>query len=363
MKILHTEASSGWGGQEMRILKEAILMREEGHEIYFAIEEKGTLIQKAEAEGFPVYSCRFQKRYWLKTAWHLSKILKENQIDLVNTHSSLDAWIAGIVAKYKNIPILRTRHISAPIREGLNSRILYGFLADMVITTCQKIVPEIVRKSRISYKNCLSIPTGLACRDLAPFFSSRDAERKKWSFRPKDFVIGTACFMRSWKGIEDLLHAAKLVSSVPHIQFLLIGKDEQNRYIRLRDALGLQKTVHFVGHVDNPFPLINALDAFVLTSTKNEGVSQATLQAAFFEKPLITTPVGGLPEVCIDGKTGIQVPVGSPEKLAEAMQKLANNTSWAEGLGKQAKSLVQDQFTDEKMVAKLKKVYAKLVLS
>ena len=51
MRILHTESSNGWGGQEIRILREAIGMRERGHEIYFAVVKGGKLAIKARRRG------------------------------------------------------------------------------------------------------------------------------------------------------------------------------------------------------------------------------------------------------------------------------------------------------------------------
>ena len=99
MRILHVEASSGWGGQEIRILREAEGLRRRGHDIFFAVMKRGKLIEKARAAGFVVYELNFYKIAWLKTLAWLLWILKKHQIDAVNTHSSLDSWIGGIAAR------------------------------------------------------------------------------------------------------------------------------------------------------------------------------------------------------------------------------------------------------------------------
>ena len=91
MKILHTESSNGFGGQEIRILREAIGMRENGHEVVMAIAKGGKLIAKARAKGFTVYELTFKKHASLSTLWHLLRIISKHKIDLVNTHSSMDA--------------------------------------------------------------------------------------------------------------------------------------------------------------------------------------------------------------------------------------------------------------------------------
>ena len=74
------------------------------------------------------------------------------------------------------------------------------------------------------------------------------------------------------------------------------------------------------------------------------GVSQASLQAAFLERPLVTTTVGGLPEVCLEGRTGLVVPPFSPESVAKAVTKLADHPALRSQLGSQGRRLVEEKF-------------------
>src|SRR6185503_9711915 len=130
MRILHTESSRGWGGQEIRILREAEGMRKRGHEVILAVNRGGALVPRAREAGFQVYELPFKKALSWKAIYALVKICKTDRIDLINTHSSLDAWIGGIAARLCKKKIIRTRHLSTPIRKGLNSRILYRALTD-----------------------------------------------------------------------------------------------------------------------------------------------------------------------------------------------------------------------------------------
>ena len=86
------------------------------------------------------------------------------------------------------------------------------------------------------------------------------------------------------------------------------------------------------------------MDIFTLLSTGHEGISQASLQASWLKKPLITTTIGGLPEVCIDGVTGLLVPPASPEKVAEAVLKLANDADLRKSMGENARKLVEKNY-------------------
>ena len=101
---------------------------------------------------------------------------------------------------------------------------------------------------------------------------------------------------------------------------------------------------------------ISALDVFTLLSTAHEGVSQASLQAAYLQKPLIATPTGGLKEVCIDKLTGIQVPVFSPDRVSEAILKLFSSKELRETYANNAKKLAK-RFSYEKMIDQMEKVY------
>src|ERR1700722_15490046 len=133
MRILHTESSSGWGGQEIRILKESRGLRDRGHACFFAVATGGGLVSKAQNEGFIVFEILFKRPRALLAIWELIKIIRSQKIDLIVTHSSLDAWIGGIAARLCCKPVLRLRHLSTAIRTGLNSRLLYKTLADFVV--------------------------------------------------------------------------------------------------------------------------------------------------------------------------------------------------------------------------------------
>ena len=342
MRILHLEASSGWGGQEIRILREAQGMRERGHVLIFAVMCKGRLAEYARAADFETYELNFRRRGWLFTLFRLLRIIRRHRIDIVNTHSSLDSWIGGIAARIAGKKVIRTRHLSTPVKGGWNSRFLYKYLADYVVTTCEAIIPSLSRQSGRPLRDFRSIATGV---DIEKIQADPD---KIAQFRKEigaAFLIGTACFMRSWKGIEDFLHAADLLRDEADIRWVIIGGGHAERYRRLAEEKKLQEIVHFTGHLENPFPAIAALDVFALLSTANEGVSQAILQAAFLKKPLIATPTGGLREVCLEGKTGILVPPFQPKRVAEAVLVLKKDQALRESLGNSGRQIVCQQFT------------------
>ncbi len=363
MRILHTESSSGWGGQEIRILKESLGLQERGHEFFFAVAKGGVLVHKAREKGFYVLELPFKKFYVLFTLVKLIWMIRRFKIDLLVTHSSLDAWMGGIAARLARCPVIRMRHLSTQIRPGLNSKLLYKTLADFVVTTSTSAAEQIQKQANILASQCVCIPTGVNTQELVVDQNAVLEFRKKYKIAPEHFLVGTACFVRSWKGIEDLLKAAALLKHKKEIKWLVIGGGFVDRYKPRAQELGIQENVIFTGHLEPPYSAMAALDVFLLLSTNHEGVSQALLQAAYLEKPLVTTPVGGLPEVCLDHKTGLVVPAFSPEKVKDAVQKLIENGDLRQELGKNGKRLVQEKFSFSSMLDQMEKIYRDGVVS
>lgn len=355
MNILQLEASSGWGGQEMRILKEAEGMRLRGHTVFFGVMKGATLGKMASKEGFRVYALNFKKLHWIFCLFSLVRILFRHKIDVVNTHSSLDGWIGGIAAKLCRKKVVRTRHLSMPIKPGLNSTLLYGKLADFVVTTCAEIVPMIVRQS--GNQKVRSVPTGIDPRKVIVEERESLDFREKLGIKEDDFLVGTACVMRSWKGINDLLEAANHLRAIPNLRFVIIGGGHAEIHHKKAKELKLEGIVQFTGHLENPYPAIGALDCFAILSTASEGVSQAILQAAYLKKPLISTPTGGLKEVCIPEETGILVPPFDSKAVASAILKLKDDPSLRERFGKNAHALAKSKFTIKRTLDEMEEIF------
>ncbi len=357
MRILYTESSCGWGGQEMRILREADGLRKKGHEIVFAINAGGKLIARAEEAGFLVYKLRFRKISAFQVIYAIVQICKTHSIDVVNTHSSLDAWLGGIAGRIARRKVIRTRHLSTPIRAGLNSRILYNHLADFVVTTSSPILATIEKQAGLSPCRLECIPTGIDPHSVKADVPKAIEFRAALGLDPKDILVGTACFVRSWKGIQDLLKAAVLLKERKEIKWVVVGGGHVDDYRSKIFELGLEGIVTFTGHLETPYSAILAMDIFALLSTAHEGVSQASLQAAYLERPLLTTTVGGLPEVCIDGVTGLIVPPASPEAVAQAVVRLADRPLLRKLYGIEARRLVEKKFMLSQMLDQMERVY------
>lgn len=354
-KILHTESSNGWGGQEIRILKESQGMRARGYQVFFAVVKGGKLAEKARKAGFVVYELEFQKIKAIKILNDLVGFIRKHDIDIVNTHSSLDAWLGGIAARITRRKVIRTRHLSTPIRKGFNSRLLYKTLADTVVTTSSGIIPMICHQAKIPLQRCRCIPTGIELLEVD--LKKVEALRQSLNLQPENILVGTACVVRSWKGIKDLMRAADYLRGYKNIKWVVVGGGYLDQY---RDFIDLGGVLTFTDHLDDPYTAIAAMDIFVLLSTAHEGISQSSLQAAFLKRPLITTTVGGLTEVNIEGQTGFLVPPFAPEKVAEAVLKLVKDPELCKQFGSAAHSRVLEKFTMKQTLDQMEEVYIRL---
>jgi hypothetical protein len=132
--ILHTEASTGWGGQEIRILREAIGMRERGHKVIIAAHPESGLLLNSEKNNFRTVPVKFKRRNFPRIVFFIKKLIEKEKIDIVNTHSSKDSWLALPAARIAgNKPlVLRTRHLSTKIHCGVSNKFLYNRLPHFI---------------------------------------------------------------------------------------------------------------------------------------------------------------------------------------------------------------------------------------
>jgi len=157
IKVLHTEWSDGWGGQEIRIINEMIAVREQGVEVFLACRDHAIIKQKALDNNIEVFTLPFRGNADFKTLFSIKNIIKSNQIDIVNTHSGKDTWVGGLAAKLAGVKFIRTRHLSNPINPSRTNFI--NELADYIFTTGETVRADMINNNRIKPEKIQSIPT------------------------------------------------------------------------------------------------------------------------------------------------------------------------------------------------------------
>jgi len=249
LSILHTEASLGWGGQERRILVEALAMRQRGHRLALACDPRGELYRRALLHRFPVTPLTFGGTHNLGAWMNLRRLLQAETPDILNTHSSLDSWVGSLAWRsLRNRPLLvRTRHLSTRVKINWPTRWLYQAPA-AIITTGQVTKELLMERLGVPAQRIFSIPTGVDLAEFVPQEKSREllAQIKI----PSDaFVFGSVAVLRSWKGHLYLLEAFQhLIADGVRAFLLLVGEGPYRVVIEEKIAqLGLQPWVRLAG--------------------------------------------------------------------------------------------------------------------
>ncbi len=357
--MLHTESSLGWGGQERRILLEAQAMRDRGHRLLIAADFRSDLYRRAGAEGFAAIPLAFKGFGKLRAWLTVRGLLVKERVDILNTHSSLDSWIGFLAWRtLRNRPaLIRTRHLSTPVKQSWPTRWLYNAPA-ATITTGRNIAELLHGRLGVPKSRLFAIPTGVSLEEFAPRLPDPGL-RASLNFPPEAFIFGTVSVLRSWKGHLFVLEAMKrLVAAGLDCYLLIVGEGPYRPVIEeCLAALDLAARVRLVGHQERAGDWLALMDAFVMASYAHEGVPQAVLQALAMAKPVVASAVGGLPEVIIPGETGLLCPPKDPGSLAEAMALLLENRALRESLGPRGQRLVVENFSRERMADRVQAVY------
>jgi glycosyltransferase involved in cell wall biosynthesis len=358
LRILHTESSNGWGGQELRILAEAEGLVRRGHQVCVAAPIGHRIHIEARSRGVPVVDFPLARKS-LAGVLALRRWLRSADVDVVNTHSSTDSWLAAVAVtslpKLARPALVRTRHVSVPIAPSFANRWLYGSAARRVVTTCEAIRHHIVRDLALPPERVVSVPTGVRPEEFEP--GDRRAARRALGLPENALLVGIVATLRSWKGHPYLLHAfAQLPTR--NALLVIIGDGPQRARLEKRTREhGLEWGVRFVGEQAQVVPWLRALDIFVLPSYAYEGVPQALVQAMMTGLPCITTPVGGIPEVAQADRTALVVPPRNSAALARAIMRLAGDGRLRAALGASAREHCLEHMHYDRMVLRMEAVF------
>lgn len=362
-KILHTEASDGWGGQEIRILQEMEGFLKRGHRLFLAAPLHSQILKQAKIRGISVKALPMNRLRWPASCLALCQLIQSEGIDIVNTHSSADSWVASAAAYLsRRRPLLvRSRHISTPISTKIINHLLYGRLPDGIITTSEAIKAEMIRKNRICGDKIVSIPTGI---QLSRFDPDRCGSglRQAWGVPPSVKVVGTIGVLRSWKGQTYFIQAARLVlQKRSDVVFFIVGEGPARPYLEKEiQKYQLEEKVRLTGHCEQVEQAFAALDLFVLASTGNEGVPQAVLQAFAMKKPVISTQIDGIMEVVRTGETGRLIPPRDPAALAEQILLHLDQPAAGKAMAEAGRRLVEKEYHFEGMLDRVERFYLQL---
>jgi glycosyltransferase involved in cell wall biosynthesis len=359
MHILHTESSCGWGGQEIRILSEASGMLERGHRVTLITPGSSNIYRAAGDYGIETVALPIERKN-LQALFAMRRWLGAHGqgVDIINTHSSTDAWMVAVanLLLRNPAPVVRTRHVSSPINKHRTTTWLYQKAVKHIVVTGEPLRQQLARDNGYRLESMTSVPTGIDLQRFRP----RDKlnARKELGLESGKFLVGILATLRSWKGHRYLLDAIASLSDLQGLQLLIVGDGPYRAKLEAhRDLLQINDRVNFVGQQDNPESWLNAMDLFVLPSYGDEGVSQAVMQAMASRLPVIATPVGGMLDAVEDEKTGLLVKVRDGEAIAAAIHRLFDDETTRKKLAAAGNEFARKRFSRELMLERMESIF------
>jgi glycosyltransferase involved in cell wall biosynthesis len=351
LAIVHTENSCGWGGQEVRILTESRGMLDRGHRVTLITPAEAPIAEAARREGIPVVAMPLRKR--LGDILALRRWLARNRANahVLNTHSSTDSWLGALAcATLPDAPaVVRTRHVSTTVH--------YRHGNSHIVTTGEAVRRLLHDTIGVPLEKMTSIPTGI---DLARFTPGDARVARARLGLPDRNALGIVATMRSWKGHTFLFDAlASERADWSGWQVLVVGggpdREALEGYVR---RLKLDDLVRFTGHQDEVVPWLQSLDLLVLPSFGDEGVPQSIMQAMACAVPVVSTPIGAIPEAVEAGVTGLLVPPRSSEGLAKGLAQLRDDPALRRRFGAKARARAERDFGIDRMLDAMEAVFA-----
>lgn len=342
LRILHTEAAKGMGGQEIYIFRHMQVMRARGHEVALLCQPDARLATLARDDGFTVHTLRMGgMARLLRGIWSVSRLVRRERYDVVNTTSRRDALIAAAGARLGGTPlVVRSRHLMSPI----NSLLTYTGLPHRVLTV-SRFVKQLLAERGVPINNIGIVPpiavpprwTNVRKDDPWQCLQDVRAEvRADLGFGEEDIVVGCVAVLREPKGHADLLRAiAPLCKANPRLHLVVVGDGHavMQRLQAMRDELGLQQQVHLLGYRDGACRLMTGFDIFALASHK-EAAGTVFLEAAYVAVPIVATRVGGVPEMVVEGSNAILTRLGDNAALTGALRLLVEDPQRRQLMGR-----------------------------
>ena len=363
MRILHSESSCGWGGQEIRILTEMAGMQARGHQVHLLACPQSNILREALAMGLSAQALPLQKKR-PSGLWALRQWLRAQapSWDVINTHSSTDAWLMALAGQTVPAmpPIVRTRHVSTPVANNAATRWLYTQATAHIVTTGERLRQQLHRDHGFALAQMTSVPTGI---DLQRYVPGAAAAARQALALPERPTLGIVATLRSWKGHSDLLQVwARLRLRFPDWQLLIVGDGPQRQALSTQiQTLGAQGEVHMVGNREDVQRWLMAMDVFVLPSYGNEGVPQGIMQAMAAGLPVVSTTVGAIDEAVQASTTGLLVPPRDLAALEAALAQLMASADLRQQLGQAGQQRAQTHFGVDVMLDAMTDIFAQAI--
>lgn len=359
MVIVHVLSSYGVGGQERVALDLAIGQRARGYDvsaISLAPAPDGAIAEEFAAAG--IATGRVPKRGGVDPTLvpRLARELWRRRAQIVHTHNPLPLIYGAPAARLVGAAAIHTKHGANPA--GRANRLLRraaAQLASAFVAVSETTAAQARALRDTPLAKLHTIPNGIRLDRYAPDTEARAAARVELGLGDA-WVVGTVGRLDAYKNQALLVAAmAPLLSS--RVRLVIVGDgDHRDRVAAAVAALPDPRWVVLTGRRMDVPRLVHAFDVFALSS-KTEGLPLVVPEAMAAGLPIVTTAVGGLPDVIEHGRTGLLVPVEAAA-LGAALAQLEGDRELARTMGAAARDTALARYSHDRMVDAYLALYA-----
>ena len=380
MRICHVITRLIVGGAQENTVSTCIGLRKLGYDVDLVIGPQtgpeGSLYDQAKAAGVPIIVVEELRRAPnpLQDAiacMKLRRLFTENRYDVLHTHSGKAGFIGRLAAKLARVPIIvHTIHGPSfydhqnPIGNWLFrwAEQMAGACTTQFVSVADAMTEQYLAAGVSTPNRYVTIHSGM---NIEAFLNAHrdDTLRESLGISRDDLVVGKIARLFRLKGHEFLFEAAsRICRTVPNVKFLLVGDGiYRERFERLVEERGLRSHFVFAGLVSpSEIPRYVALMDVLVHLSLREGLPRALPQALACGKPVVAFDMDGAREVCLDGQTGFLVRAEDVPGLSAAVIRLLQDKELAHRMGTQGRELVQEQFSEARMVKQLDELYRRL---
>ncbi len=376
MRVLHVITRLIFGGAQQNTVMSCKAQSAGGHEVTLAFGPiygpEGSLLEEARASGARIVQIEAMRR--AVDPWHdavcyraLRRLIREVRPEVVHTHSS-KAGILGRAAAWKErVPaVIHTVHgLPFHDRQSAPVRRVYIAAERWAAKRCHHLIaitPAMVEAFATQHiappERFTVIHSGVDTERFRPRPETRAAIRAELGIAAEAPVVGIVARFDPYKGHDDLLEMfPRLEERFPGVRLLFVGDGWDRARIEAHPVVRAGKAV-LTGLValDRMAEYLAAMDVKVLPSYQ-EGQSRTLVEALMCECPIVAYDVGGIGSVCIDGETGLLVPIGDREKLAQAIAWMLEHPRERAEMAKRGRLHVHRTFSAQAMFERLEMVY------
>ena len=361
VNILQISSASSFGGGERYVADLTNSLTDRGHTVYAALRPRSPLLRHLRLPEQRVLILPLRNALDVQSAHELDRFVRRQRIEVVHAHMARDYSLASYAARRnRQTKFIATRHVLFEL-----SRVHRHTLsrAARVIAVSQAVAKELRAQRIVDDGKIATVPNGIDVERFARACAKFDrAQFLRGMELPVDcLLIGSVGELRTLKRHDDFIRAAaRVAEKFPEAHFVLAGVDTTGEVRRdlekLVGELGLNDRFRFLGWVDEAEALLCAMDLFV-SASETESFGLAIVEAMAAGTAVVATRTEGAQEVIEDQRTGLLVPVGDVEAIAQSITALLGNPEKRRALGTRAREAANTRFSLQRMVDEIEKIY------